>query len=1283
MPQQTKTPNDQFSDHRFDDDQLDPFQRESDAIFNHPDMQDLDKRGDEIIRNHEQSNPAALQNNIKQAENQEKQDSGFYRPDNGTPAKGGPRGKIRAFLTNRKTLVGLGGGGAAATVIAIALLTPFLANINLEKVVSQWADKFTTHAHLLRASKVYKTKYFSNPDDCGKIAVRCKLRSGIDDKDLKKLRDAGMTIDDKDVLESKSGKKYVKAMSYTDDTGKLVRVEADGFVKAFRTQPNFLAPFEKIASMRSIIWRGPQGLKKFALFKVQRKSPIGDGKTDQENAKNFRATEYGDGDSSTAKATGGTDDEGNEDPKQKSGVESFNDKIAEESGELREQALKDGPDPNSVSLTGDLDTADPKVLADVAKKSVGSGVKSALTGPLALIDSYCSIYQMVRIVSFGAKLYQARALIKYAGIFMTEANQTMVGDGSVARNAFIGTILTSGSTVAASLGKTAFDSDGYTLATQGKVASSAGFARFTNGTPQLKALDKVKSILSTGGVSAGTCSKVKAWYGQVGILAIGIVTDVLSGGSTAIAGTAAGATVGVVLGVLTAYLTPKLIQYAAGVIAPDPVTDPERGYAAGNAIVAGMGAFGSQIGRSSGMRYVKKSEFSGLNKLASDSSQVIAQADDINDPSSATSDMESNLASALYPLANSIRSFNVTSFFSTALSLPSTALTKVTSADDSVDNYRGEFCADEDYNKLGLATDAFCNPIMSQSNEEIDAAKYSPDAVLDYMLNNNFIDDDGIAQGEYSDFLDNCVDGDEPVTADGYNADLSSTSSKDCTSSDDKFEYFRFYTMDNNILDSQALGVEGKLGISPSGGTAGGVRAMSYNILGASHGNDGGQSVDTRLGYAVSVIKDEAPDIIGFQEVSGQRKKLYDALKDTYDAFPLDSTTTDDPDGEKDGASRPIYWNKSEYTQEAAGTFEADRYHTKNARFPWVKLKHKSTGTEIYVYNIHTSAQHYENTPGYTPEEARAMETRKMVESIKKEVPAGTPVITTGDYNSTCDGDKDSPCTILENAGFKDSGEEANKIGATENYEYNTSHGSAGAKIGKKATEGRHIDHVFYNEGTTVTSWKTVVTEAAKNASDHTPVIVGLSVPGIGNASSDAGAGTVTASGFAWPLSEAHWKKNKADYLGGHTLISGTAWGEDSFGTSYEAGKGIASDISSVSLKMPVYAMYGGTVTSTNLCGANDGIVIKSTVNSKTFAISYMHGTNKEFKVGDTVKAGEQIMKVGAIGCKVYGVHLHIGMEYDSNYICPQDIFLAMDKGDSVNLSALTKKATKGCNGRD
>ncbi len=557
---------------------------------------------------------------------------------------------------------------------------------------------------------------------------------------------------------------------------------------------------------------------------------------------------------------------------------------------------------------------------------------------------------------------------------------------------------------------------------------------------------------------------------------------------------------------------------------------------------------------------------------------------------------------------------------------------------------------------------------------------------LNYMNSNGYIDESGapVDDKDYARFVKWCAEREseigittEPISSPDYEW----ATGERCYDENTKMDNFQAY------YASMAANEDSEYSEATAGGGSGGgnVSAMSYNILGQSHSNDGGLSIKHRMDAANQTILAEQPDVIGFQEVSDMRDDLDAKLSGTYDSYPNKG------DGTKDGIARPIYWNKTKYTVAEKGVFTTPRYSNDTTRFPYVKLKNSSGGA-FYVFNMHASANCCK-TPGYSRSEARAKNTKDMIKAIKEKLAADpdTPVIMTGDYNSTCkktnhDGnisEDQIPCKLLYAAGFADAGIEAKKAGAVENYQYSTSHGSAGkARKTKKSGEGRHIDHVFYSSSNvSVTSWKNVITEQSKDASDHTPVVAKLSIKGMGDEEDD---GSATTTDFKWPFGESHYKKNKADYLGAHMAkagdgtYSGTAWGSAASPPQGKGG-GIATDIGTVPTGMLVHAMFGGKVTSTSLCGSNDGIAIESKIGGGTVKIAYMHGSNKRFRVGQTVKAGDVIMNVGELGCTVRGAHLHLGILYNDRYVCPQDIFLAAEKGQSFNFSALVKKGKRWC----
>lgn len=176
-----------------------------------------------------------------------------------------------------------------------------------------------------------------------------------------------------------------------------------------------------------------------------------------------------------------------------------------------------------------------------------------------------------------------------------------------------------------------------------------------------------------------------------------------------------------------------------------------------------------------------------------------------------------------------------------------------------------------------------------------------------------------------------------------------------------------------------------------------------------------------------------------------------------------------------------------------------------------------------------------------------------------------------------------------------------------------------------------------------------------------------------GSSSGSDTTSTTTSGNIAWPVDEKWWKSNRTDFLNAHTMISGT------FTSPYV--KGEADDISSPPVGTPVMSMFDGKVIKTNLCPASqpNGVMIESKVDGGTLDVAYGHGINLKVKEGDQVTAGQEIMTLNGIGCKVFGPHLHIDMSYNGKHVCPQDVFLAMGNNETPDWAALTAKANPGC----
>ena len=356
----------------------------------------------------------------------------------------------------------------------------------------------------------------------------------------------------------------------------------------------------------------------------------------------------------------------------------------------------------------------------------------------------------------------------------------------------------------------------------------------------------------------------------------------------------------------------------------------------------------------------------------------------------------------------------------------------------------------------------------------------------------------------------------------------------------------------------------------------------------------------------------------------------------------------------------PSYNHKTEYQEARACGNEGER--TKGggrANQPIVWFQDVSTGQTIIVMNTHNLASccGAENAPQKRYESAKIYVEK--VRSLKASNP-GVPIFFSGDFNEGTGVRRTKNVTYQFNQNnllycmFKQNGLMSMVIGGRQQPCATDHEGYQG------------VDYIYATPGVKV-EWAKEFRDPSTNSSPHMVHYGKLVVPGSGGAQSGE---------LAWPLDKSKYNTNKVDWLNSHGS-TGTAWGEDNMGTS---GKGayIAADISAT-VGTPVYAMMGGTVTSTSLCGAEDGIAIKSSVDGGTLGIAYMHGKNKRFKKGETVRAGQQIMEVGTLGCNVYGSHLHIGMAYKGNYICPQDVFLALANKASVNWQQLVGKTSGGC----
>ncbi|MGD8373747.1 MAG: NlpC/P60 family protein [Candidatus Woesebacteria bacterium] len=745
--------------------------------------------------------------NADNLQSREAQPQGFYA---GGKTSGAVKGLANKTL--KRWLLGAGAGlitgGVTASVGGMLGIFVSLKEMSLDFYTKNHYSFYS------KRTKVLQDRIFNKPEACGTISIKCRLKKGISDKEIEKYKKAGLSPE----VGEENGKKYIKSFTTTGDDGKPIKIDKSNFGTVYDQSAKFRSQAWVISKPQALVWRAQHAVNKFNVFRIARNKLFS-------KAKDFRKYVYGGGRKDVrTKPSTDADDAESDASKAASEVDDSIDKAAREITE--ELAANDYEKAPSVSI--DVSSLDSTAATEAAAKgAVSGGLKGAVLGVFNTIDRACSGYQILRTVEFGAKVLKYQALIQYSMIFMTHADAIKAGDISPEQIALVAGILVTPSTLSGSKGKTAANSNLYSLITQGKVSSRSGLAYGVIGTAALKAVSTAKDALENVGANKATCSKIKSWPAQVGLALGGLTLTVLSGSGNAWLGIAVGVGLSAIIAVLQAYAIPLLIQYVAGTVAPDP-NDPGGGYVAGEAIAAGLGGMAAELGKG-GMRPLKTEEAIAVINETNAEMAKIKEADHVDkSPFSLDSadSITSKLAIAAAPYVSAPTSQ------STYQDLSSLAVAPLQMIGNSINqlfnkkvgalstSYGGEYCVDEDLRSMGILTDAYCNPVYGRDDNTTTSAEYTPEAVVDYMVDNGHVNEsDGSPKSDdYKKYLASCVEGTTPITPDGGGVEVTddSVDTRICVKTDTQTTMFGMFYADTNILDGMDDSANGTLGAPTS-----------------------------------------------------------------------------------------------------------------------------------------------------------------------------------------------------------------------------------------------------------------------------------------------------------------------------------------------------------------------------------------------------------------------------------------------------------------------------------
>ena len=271
------------------------------------------------------------------------------------------------------------------------------------------------------------------------------------------------------------------------------------------------------------------------------------------------------------------------------------------------------------------------------------------------------------------------------------------------------------------------------------------------------------------------------------------------------------------------------------------------------------------------------------------------------------------------------------------------------------------------------------------------------------------------------------------------------------------------------------------------------LKVMSFNVRVGS-ANDGVNSWDNRKDYAVQVVEDYTPDILGLQEDLGyQASYLKNNLTTEYTRFWRGVNA------DNSGENVSVLYKTSRFTKITSGSYwlsttpNTPGSQSWGADFPrivnWVKLAdNDNPGFEFVVMNTH-----WEHAAGGA---TARFESAKLMRSKIHELFQDIPVIATGDFNA------DEGATAYERMTGNDDADTVRTLQDTYKNKHPGNSATVGTAHGFDGTAGSgRIDWILHdNDFTTIFANIVETSFNGKYPSDHFPITARIQPDFDGNA---------------------------------------------------------------------------------------------------------------------------------------------------------------------------------------
>jgi hypothetical protein len=791
------------------EDSLNPGQQHYDQNFN--DIANAENKGtfEDIAKNYDQtangSQEDANINRLKERESGGDPEAASTFRSNFTGSKGKSKVSGKAWFKRAGPLAGIGGVVGLFAIAMLLLTAPSLVLVQMKEI---FTSKFNTQLsswearsnRLLLSQVDGATKGYCS----AKASLACKFTS-INDKRVESLKKAGFELIDES-KNSLTGRTTYNGMRFNG-----TEVKANNLASTLAKDPAMRNAFKVAYNPKYAGFTGKAWSAVAAKYKISKQAPDLDG-GDEEKAREKMKTIAQEG---MSEGTGRNVVE----------VGDFKESDCTTAG-CPQWEQKDIEAANASAAALDADgksgASGKNVKSSLSSLAVDiSGAQAGQAASLIKItgvaDTYCTAVGALNSLTYAAKAIRTLQLVRYMMVF-SSVTDSIKGGGNPAPEdvAYLGGILTTTTANASNPSETtmgsATDSFGYKYAAYGDTSgseSSMNIAnRFMAGGGMVGQLSAVSNTIygffgngdraKARDNANATCGVLANPVVQAGSILVGIAALLVPGVNvgTQIAKTAAVVAVGIGISLIPGLLS----DMVAGT-----VTEDIAGEESGNAIASGYGSLlsDSLAGQNGAAPMSKEDTIAYSTMQEETTNQYIADELQNTSPLDASNPhtFVGSIAASLMPLQSKSNPLSsVASLVGTSLKslIPTT---KAQSTENTAQSL--EICQDPDAIDGGYAVDPFCNVIRGIPPQYLNR---DPVDVTNALISSGDINDDGIPQQKYADFIKQCMTSDQPM---GYtDASFSPDQAKNCVIDSENANYYLNY-MDQRIeLGMSGLDVE-------------------------------------------------------------------------------------------------------------------------------------------------------------------------------------------------------------------------------------------------------------------------------------------------------------------------------------------------------------------------------------------------------------------------------------------------------------------------------------------